>query len=312
MMKDFATKKTRVEGLSEKVSGVGSDHPRPIGRWVLLGVIVFAMVSYAIWSHRQTFFSWVSSKSHPKSTPAAQVSSAAKPSSVTPAPAPTVQFDFYHELTHGSGQKSLAQEELIKTNKILTGSSSPSSATTPASSSSNLNRNTEEPSGAPIKEISEDMKPIPDESVKAVSPMKPIPDDAAKSSPTAKLTQESSPAKVMTSKTVAPGKASTPVKTSKPPIVVATKASLPKIIKTEKYVVEAGNFTDKNKAQALRAKLIMLGFNPQISIQSGHYHVHFGLMKNIGDAQALRRQLAKSNMPASILTITSTGEAHGG
>ncbi len=311
MIKDFATKKTRVEGLSEKVSGVDSDHPRPIGRWVLLGVIVFSMVSYAIWSHRQTFFSWLSSKSNPKSTPAAQVSSPTKPSSVTPAPAPTVQFDFYHELTHGSGQKSLAQEELIKTNKILTRSPSPSSVTTSASSS-NLNQNTEEPSGAPIKQISEDMKPIPDEPVKAASPMKPIPDDAAKSSPMPKLIQESSPAKVMTLKTVAPVKASTPVKTNKPPIVVSTKASLPKIIKTEKYVVEAGNFTDKNKAQALRAKLIMLGFNPQISIQSGHYHVHFGLMKNIGDAQALRRQLAKSNMSASILTITSTGEVDGG
>jgi cell division protein FtsN len=318
MMKDFATKKNRVEGLNEKTPGMNSHQSTQIGRWILLAIIVFSMVGYAIWSHRHSFFDWVSSKSHPKSIATTEAASSVKPSSVTPsAPAPTVQFDFYHELTHGSGEKNLAQEQLIKTNKISTGSAvpspSPSSGAASVVSSSSSTVATEEKSTAPIKEISEDMKPIPEDAVRAVSAMKPIPDDSPKSLPPIKSTQESSPAKVMTLKSNAPVKALTPVKMSKPaPVSASSKTSPSKVIKIERYVVEAGNFTDKNKAQALRAKLLMLGFSPQISTQSGHYHVHFGLMKNMTDAQTLRRQLAKANMPASILTIVSTGDSHGG
>ncbi len=265
VVKDFATKRTRMEG--EPKSASPPEKARPLGRWMLLGGFVFMMLAYALWNHRQELEVWITSKIH--GNPAIlivppQAKSQTKPISPTLAPnssAPAVQFDFYHVLSSHAGENSPAQETLLKTTQ------------------------------APLPVVPTPPSPKTAEPSPAVTPMNPILEE-----PTPK------PLKPIQAKPAKPA----------PVVVKAPVKTVPKTTKPNKvdnYIIEVLSSTDKNKAQALRAKLLMLGFEPKISAKNGRYFVHFSVMRNMSDVEKLRHQLEKSGINSSVVTFS--GDAHG-
>jgi cell division septation protein DedD len=245
-VKDFATKRIRVEGIIEPVSAsVKSIH---IGRWILMGLIVCVMVGYALWNHHHK----KESKNLPAVVPASAPSTTTSAPSSSPASSASksssdedssaVQFDFYHVLASDSGKEMVAPKmELVQSQKL------------------------------PV--VSEKPKTVPNEPSPGVE------------------------------KPEAPVDSASTVSTPKPEEVKPISKPVVKPKKIEWYEVEVSTFTDKNKAQSLRGKLMLMGFEPQVSLIKGKYIVHFAPTRDAQKAQMLKQQLMKAGMNASLKSV---------
>ena len=339
-MKDFATKRARVDGkIEEKILSQGAIAALPIGRWILLGIVVLIMVGYAIWSHHAEFSGWLSSLGHHHAPAVAKELDKAKTDSKTSlknssknSPAPqAVQFDFYHVLASDTGKGQGKVEWL-----------SSSSVAVPSNESDDESSQSNESSQVSVKSLSQPQKqPQPqsqgqiqdqtqtqaqDESRVQASVRSSSTPRPAHSANQAVSTAEtpSAPVKVSVPETIKSSKA-TPVKlvakappknSAKTPVKPAPKP----VIKTQDYDVQVGIFSSKDKAEATRAKLMLLGFEPKVAksagglLRSSRYLVHFGLIKNEHSAEVLKHQLEKAGITSSIVSIMTTenpsGDSH--
>jgi cell division protein FtsN len=290
-VKDFATKKTRMTGkqevtLSDSIARV------PIGRWVLLGFVVIVMVGYAIWSHHKEFSEWLFALGHHRSSlvkPAINSPNPVKTPAKNDLNPPPVQFDFYHVLANDSG-KGEAAVELVSSSSAAAPDSTTSSSQDLPNPTNSENSESVERSASPAPSTSAITNPPVSQEPQAPPLVKPV--IKAPIKPSIKpLVPKSAPAM----------KLSPPVKTLKPTAKTVTK--------TEVYQVQVSSFSSKDKAESLRAKLMLLGFEPKVSNGSnGHYLVYFPSTKNEHTAEALRHQLSKLGVNSSI-AVASINES---
>jgi cell division protein FtsN len=339
-VKDFATKRARVDGQLDQTKS--SQGGIPIGRWILLVVTVLVMIGYTLWNHHRTT---TLSKQKPPSNYSASHSSSSSPGTTIPnssasnnkdlsnskknkalstlAP-PPVQFDFYHVLANDSGNGQPRLELLKPSPNLDTPDSSSLTASHQEKSQISVTENTSaNTSEMPTEKTSESESEIGTASTSET--------DKA-SSETQLEPQVNSQASVHQSMTQSvPSSVAETVKAPKPQKVVATKAPAKAVVKVSPktvlkpapsiktevkmpiYDVQVATFLVKDRAESMRGKLMLLGFEPKISAENGRYLLHFGLIKNLHSAETLQSQLEKSGITSSIQSfmVLSSGIAHG-
>ena len=341
-MKDFATKRARVDGkIEEKILSQGAIAALPIGRWILLGIVVLIMVGYAIWSHHAEFSGWLSSLGHHHASAVAKELDKAKADSKTSlknssknSPAPqAVQFDFYHVLASDTG-KGQGKVEWLSSSSVAVPSNESDDESSQSNESSQVGakpvnqpqKQSQSQSQSQIQDPTEAQTQTQDDSrmqASVRSPSTPKPPHSA-NQPVSTVETPSSQVKVSVAETTKSSKAM-PVKSvaKVPPKISAKTLAKPApkpVIKTQDYDVQVGIFSSKDKAEATRAKLMLLGFEPKVAksagglLRSSRYLVHFGLIKNEHSAEALKHQLEKAGITSSIVSVMTTenpsGDSH--
>ncbi len=368
-MKDFATKRARVDGQVDQTRF--SQNGIPIGRWILLSVTVLIMVAYAIWSHHRSPSALQQppkTASHDAITPSnakAAADASASPlaadndekslenskknQSLSALPPPPVQFDFYHVLANDSGNSSgnsSPKLELLKPSPPPEAVSDPSkhiadaqkeqtftntknrdeqsetvgTASHVSSAAHSSTNNSQPPAETPLspdkasnQDFDQASDQVSDQAGDQVSHL---------SHPESKNISESSPKNLKPQKIAMPEKVpdksveKTPLKLSSPKAATKAVAPLKTETKIQIYDVHVATFLIKDRAEAMRGKLMLLGFEPKISTDMGRYRLHFPGIKNLHNAELLQAQLAKSGISASINSSlvpagSMTGAGHG-